>query len=145
MKLKFFLLHRSGNSMLFYWIKHSSESLRKISFRASGSYAKITYIVLIHMSQGRTGLFCLYAMKKQDSSHLLVILCLEKHKRKKSSRLTLYHGTTANQVKECVTLKRFKLQLSFFSEFLCILILLIFLIIQSLKSRKNNWILHFIS
>ena len=35
--------------MDFNWIRCISETLRKISFKASGSYAKITYIVLIHM------------------------------------------------------------------------------------------------
>ena len=41
LKLKFFLLVRNGNSMLFYWIKHSSESLRKISFGIYYPFAKI--------------------------------------------------------------------------------------------------------
>ena len=41
LKLKFFPLSKSGNSMLFYWIKHSSESLRKISFGIYYPFAKI--------------------------------------------------------------------------------------------------------
>ena len=31
----------SGNSMLNYWIKHSSESLRKISFGGNSTFTKI--------------------------------------------------------------------------------------------------------
>ena len=41
--------------MGFNGIRCTSETLRKISFMASVVYAEITYIVLIHMSQGQTG------------------------------------------------------------------------------------------
>jgi hypothetical protein len=66
--LKFFLLHRSGNLVLFLHFIPTSENPRKISFMASGIYAKITYIVLIHMGQGRTGLLPLFYTKKWDSN-----------------------------------------------------------------------------
>ena len=42
LKMKFFLLLRNGNSTLFYWIKHTSESLRKIFFRENITFAKIS-------------------------------------------------------------------------------------------------------
>ena len=41
-KLKFFLIHKSGNIVLFYWIKHPSETCRKLSFRTSSLCTKIT-------------------------------------------------------------------------------------------------------
>ena len=47
---------------------------------ASGSYAKITYIVLIHMSQGRTGLFCLLCHEKARFDPPLGESLLVKHK-----------------------------------------------------------------
>ena len=61
-------LHGINFLMDFSWITCISETLRKISFKASGSYAKITYFVLIHMSQGRTGLLPLFEVKKRDSN-----------------------------------------------------------------------------
>jgi hypothetical protein len=47
LKLEFFPLHRNGNSKLFYWIKHSSESLRKISFRKNITVFRIPHIICI--------------------------------------------------------------------------------------------------
>ena len=51
-KQKIFLLHRSGNLVLFLHFILTSENPRKISFMASGIYAKITQIVLIHNVSG---------------------------------------------------------------------------------------------
>ena len=61
-------LHGIKFLMDFNWIRCISENLRKISFMASGSYAKITYIVLIHMYQGRTGLMAQKCPKRMSSS-----------------------------------------------------------------------------
>ena len=82
--------------MDFSWIRCISETLRKISFIASGS-VKITYIVLIHMCHGRTGLLPLFEVKKWVSSHEPLVAWRSKKERKKFkekiSRLTLYdHG-----------------------------------------------------
>ena len=75
-------------------------------------------------------------------------MCWGSRKSKKGRRRETNALPNAPQLpmsQECMILKSFILQLSFFGEFLCTLILLIFLKIQSLKSRKNKWILHFIS
>ena len=53
LKLNFFPLSKSGNSMLNYWIKHSSESLRKISFGENIIFAKI--IGLSYIQNGEEG------------------------------------------------------------------------------------------
>ena len=42
LKLKFFLLYKTENIMLFYWIKHPSDTCRHLSFRMSSLYTKIT-------------------------------------------------------------------------------------------------------
>ena len=42
LKLKFFLLYKTENIMLFYWIKHPSDTCRQLSFRTSSLYTKIT-------------------------------------------------------------------------------------------------------
>ena len=42
LKLKFFLLYKTENIMLFYWIKHPSDTCRQLSFRTSSLYTKTT-------------------------------------------------------------------------------------------------------
>ena len=42
LKLKFFLLYKTENIMLFYRIKHPSDTCRQLSFRTSSLYTKIT-------------------------------------------------------------------------------------------------------
>ena len=42
LKLKFFLLYKTENIMLIYWIKHPSDTCRQLSFRTSSLYTKIT-------------------------------------------------------------------------------------------------------
>ena len=79
-----YALHGIKFLMDFNWIRCISETLRKISFMASGSYAKITYIVLIHMYQGQTGLLPLFYVKKWDSSHSSLV---ERHKSRKIEKV----------------------------------------------------------
>ena len=66
-----YALHGIKFLMDFNWIRCISETLRKISFKASGIYAKITYIVLIHMYQGQTGLLPLFLREKGRFEPLL--------------------------------------------------------------------------
>ena len=47
LKLKIFLLHKTGNIVPFYWIKHPSWSCLKLSFIASAVYAKIIALSFI--------------------------------------------------------------------------------------------------
>ena len=83
-KLQFSIcaLHGIKFLMDFNWIRCISETLRKISFIASGSYAKITYIVLIHMYQGRTGLLPLFEVKKWDSNMIRTYVAWATHKKR---------------------------------------------------------------
>ena len=49
LKLKFFLLHKTENIVLFYWIKHPSWSCLKLPFIASAVYAKIIALSYIEI------------------------------------------------------------------------------------------------
>ena len=77
-------LHGSKFLMDFNWIRYISETLRKISFISSGSYSKISYIVLIHMCHGRTGLLPLFEVKKWDLSEIRTYFAWAKYKKRKN-------------------------------------------------------------
>jgi hypothetical protein len=64
-----------------------SETLRKISFKASGSYAKITYFVLIHMYKGQTGLLPLFLCEKMRFEPIIACGGAQKGKSRKGRSL----------------------------------------------------------
>ena len=63
--------------------------------------------------------WCVVLQKKEQFEPLIAWRSIKLRKKEEvvSSRLTLYHDATANQVKESVRLKSFKLQFSFLREF----------------------------
>ena len=72
---------------------------------ASGGYAKITYVVLIHMYQGRTGLLREKVRFEQGKSPFSLASCIKVEKKK---RVTRYQYASETQVLRVLDIKEFQ-------------------------------------
>ena len=115
-----YVLHGIEFLMDFNRIRCISETLRKISFMASGSYAKITYIVLIHMSQGRIGLLPLFLREKMSFEHTSLGSRMNKRKDEVKVKIidrrakALRYYDSSNKM--CLPLKSFKSFFNFLTD-----------------------------
>ena len=93
LKLKFFLLYKTENIMLFYWIKHPSDTCRQLSFRKSSLYTKITG--LSYTKKAAEGCWISDKnCKKRLSSTRIRTRVLPEKKKSENFCLKLYHWAT---------------------------------------------------
>ena len=94
LKLKFFLLYKTENIMLFYWIKHPSDTCRQLSFRTSSLYTKITGLSYTKKAAEGCWISDKNCKKKRLSSTRIWTRGLPGKQKWMKFRLKLYHWAT---------------------------------------------------
>ena len=106
---RIYALHRIKFLMDFNWIRCISETLRKISFRASGSHAKITYVHIHTYVPGTNGAFTSFLHEKVGFRTCVAWATHKKSNNKVEKTITLPIALIRPKRQLCLAIKYIKL------------------------------------